>query len=458
MVSFYLQDLPSLALVLGVPDTVKQKLVAWEKSLTSAIGKARRNAHNVEAEEKTIQTTLSVQKAGLSTLMTGSEYKMSSLKRKITNERLRTVSQMREIFQKYIIRRTNKSCIYDLVMPVNPLPDRFTHDFTLEMNGEERRVLDEIRARVVEEVYVLLCLSLGLDLHSLSPSTKEFDIDQIPTRYFFNEYRLAISHTGYKSKSKGHAEVIPEMWKSVEDWRQKRSTKWACIAQLAIALLCNDNGPFPFAMQKTGPDGELVDDYELIIPDAEVNLHARGKLVIYVEFTKLLDLLVTVCFLLFFSSDLVLISSKGLTLEGLSPLVLTGATSVKKRAEALRDFKDPEQNHRLLVLSSIGGAGLNLHEARFMIFAVSVPSVSRSFAEPAHRTTCGPASNRNRSSGASTEGRRLSSAMSTSRIWPGHRTWLCAIRSPSRRSSWSSLSVCPSFPFCISELTVSRLQ
>ena len=62
--------------------------------------------------------------------------------------------------------------------------------------------------------------------------------------------------------------------------------------------------------------------------------------------------------------------SQGLKLEGLEPLVLTGATSVKKRAEALRDFKDPEQNHRLLILSSIGGAGLNLHEARFMIFAV----------------------------------------------------------------------------------------
>ena len=124
--------------------------------------------------------------------------------------------------------------------------------------------------------------------------TKEFDIDQIPTRYFFNEYRLAISHTGYKSKTKGHAEVIPEMWGSVEEWREKCSTKWGCIAELAVALLHNDTGPFPFAKQLFGEDGSPLDDYELVIPDADVDMDARGKLVIYVEFTKLLELLVEV--------------------------------------------------------------------------------------------------------------------------------------------------------------------
>ena len=137
-----------------MPDSVKQKLVAWEKSLTSTIGKARRNAHSIEAEagEDKIQTTLSMQKEGLSTLMAGSKYTMSALERKIARERLRTVGQMRDIFQKYIIRRTNNSRIYDQVTTVNPLPRRFTHDFTLKMNEEEGRVLDAIRARVVEEV------------------------------------------------------------------------------------------------------------------------------------------------------------------------------------------------------------------------------------------------------------------------------------------------------------------
>ena len=132
-------------------------------------------------------------------------------------------------------------------------------------------------------------------LRSLVFSTKEFDIDQIPTRYFFNEYRLAISHTGYKSKTKDRAEVIPEMWGSVEEWQEKRSTKWGCIARLAVALLRNDEGPFPFAKQLYSDSGEPLDDYELVIPDADVDMDACGKLVIYVEFTKLLELLVEVC-------------------------------------------------------------------------------------------------------------------------------------------------------------------
>ena len=91
--------------------------------------------------------------------MAGSKYTMSALERKIACERLRTVGQMRDIFQKYIIRRTNNSRIYDQVTTVNPLPLRLTHDFTLKMNNEERRILDGIRARVVEEVYVSLPLS-----------------------------------------------------------------------------------------------------------------------------------------------------------------------------------------------------------------------------------------------------------------------------------------------------------
>ena len=89
--------------------------------------------------------------------------------------------------------------------------------------------------------------------------------------------------------------MIPELWGSVEEWREKRSTKWGCIAKLAVALLRNDEGPFPFAKQLYGEDGAPLDDYELVIPDADVDMAARGKLVIYVEFTKLLDLLVEVC-------------------------------------------------------------------------------------------------------------------------------------------------------------------
>ena len=112
-------------------------------------------------------------------------------------------------------------------------------------------------------------------------STKEFDIDQIPPRYFFNEYRLCISHTGYKSRSHGSPEVIPEMWTSLADWRENRSTKWANISDLSLALLRNDNGPFPINVKRMSDDGVIADNFELDIPqnvtvDPNAKV-ARGK-------------------------------------------------------------------------------------------------------------------------------------------------------------------------------------
>lgn len=95
---------------------------------------------------------------------------------------------------------------------------------------------------------------------------------------FFNEYRIAISHLGFAFKQEA------PMWKDAEDWRQNRSTKWKIITELIQALLRNDKGPFP-----------EMKDGELFIPDVELDLNARGKVVVYVEFTKTLDHLIQVC-------------------------------------------------------------------------------------------------------------------------------------------------------------------
>ena len=134
-------------------DVVKQQLVAWEKNLSSTIGKVRRAVHNKEVDSDEMQqTTLSAQKVGLSTLMSGDSYNMTKLERKIAEARVSTVNSMRNVFQKYIIRRTNKSIMWDEKTQVNPLPMCTTYDYTLQMNSKEKEVLDAIRARVVEEV------------------------------------------------------------------------------------------------------------------------------------------------------------------------------------------------------------------------------------------------------------------------------------------------------------------
>ena len=67
----------------------------------------------------------------------------------------------------------------------------------------------------------------------------------------------------------------PPMWSSKEDWIKNGSTKWKEICKLTHALLATDEGPYP----------EMVDD-ELVYPEVPPDPNARGKVVIYVEFTK----------------------------------------------------------------------------------------------------------------------------------------------------------------------------
>lgn len=89
------------------------------------------------------------------------------------------------------------------------------------------------------------------------------------------------------------------MWTSLADWRENRSTKWANISDLSLALLRNDDGPFPINVKRMSDDGVIADNFELDIPqNVTVDPNAKGKLIIYVEFTKLIDLLVEVSALL----------------------------------------------------------------------------------------------------------------------------------------------------------------
>lgn len=48
-----------------------------------------------------------------------------------------------------------------------------------------------------------------------------------------------------------------------------------------------------------------------------------------------------------------------------------GEMSQSEREETLKTFKTSDRpEHRILILSSIGAAGLNLHEAQFMVILV----------------------------------------------------------------------------------------
>lgn len=64
-------------------------------------------------------------------------------------------------------------------------------------------------------------------------------------------------------------------------------------------------------------------------------------------------------------------------MHGFHPLLVTGNATPMERVKALEDFKDPNLNERLLILSPIGSAGLNLHEAKHMLILVGFVCVLR---------------------------------------------------------------------------------
>lgn len=140
-------------------DSVKGNLVQWEHLLTGSIAKKRRS-QNDKSNPKKSQVSLEGQKKQLSSLLEGGSYLSSSYEKEIAKERVATVTKMRDIFQKLVIRRTNASKSWDNETEINSLPPLYANDYILEMNETEWKGLEEIRSRVVSEVFVILFLLL----------------------------------------------------------------------------------------------------------------------------------------------------------------------------------------------------------------------------------------------------------------------------------------------------------
>ena len=165
---------------------------------------------------------------------------------------------------------------------------------------------------------------------------------------------------------------LPEVWKTLDDWEKNKSTKWDITLRiLKRCLATDDDAMLPRWEKNNIPplNGELVIPEE---DDFEADPNAKSKTVIYVEFTRPLEWFVPVSIqLLRRFITLIMKTLQLLKLHGFNPLLVTGRESPKDRTKALLDFKDPNLNNRLLVLSPVGSAGLNLHEAKHLIILVS---------------------------------------------------------------------------------------
>lgn len=102
----------------------------------------------------------------------------------------------------------------------------------------------------------------------------------LPTRVFFNEYRLCIGHIGFAFQNQ------PPNWKDKYDWINNRSTKWDCIVKLIHCCLRIDS--------------DDVNDYPINMDDVDrlwkerPDRNAKGKVVLYAEFVRPLQHLINV--------------------------------------------------------------------------------------------------------------------------------------------------------------------
>lgn len=197
------------------------------------------------------------------------------------------------------------------------------------------------------------------------------NISRVGTRGFYLEYRLAL---GYAPESGDVADVTPIL--SLADWEKTKSTKMDACAQICRHLLADDNVPTPFA-----------ENGQLILPTYVMPEHPTrtNRIVIYQEFVSRSQILQNVRFWISNSPSSNGIYQQVLRLYGVESLNIDGKMSFEARANVVKKFCGDDANApRVLIISMVGGHGLNLSKASAMIFLVGPVSSHLSFTSDQH--------------------------------------------------------------------------
>ncbi|KXN81008.1 Nuclear protein STH1/NPS1 [Leucoagaricus sp. SymC.cos] len=157
------------------------------------------------------------------------------------------------------------------------------------------------------------------------------------TKKFYLEYRLAV---GYAKEDP--ADLWPS-FKTLDEWIPRRSTKMDVCAKICAHYLTHDDvGHVSFL------DGEPV----FPSTDADsTNLLKTRRILIYAEFPSMAPLLQNV-----------------LRLYGVESYAINGGVSFEQRDKFVNAFKKEASTACVLILSSVGSAGLNLSIADIVIF------------------------------------------------------------------------------------------
>ncbi|KAL5485573.1 hypothetical protein ACEPAI_6614 [Sanghuangporus weigelae] len=306
------RDLVSMAIALGVDNI--DALIKGEKEVKHHNAKYRK--FNLGEEE------IETRREGAEAFLQGGASEKLALaeedfwRSKKMSFRIQTVQEMRRWMGDIVIRRTATSKRRDGRL-ISGLEPPIIRQFKVEMGREERAGFLDIVKGVND--------NLGESL----------EIWELTTKHFFNEYRMAIGNIGLR------VEGQPDHYRDKDDFEARGGVKWKLIVQLLLAIMKSDEGPFP----------EQKEDGTIHFPEIEANHNSSSKIVIYVEFTKPVPSFVEV-----------------LKFHGITTLECTGSLTVATRNRVLKQFADVRSS-RVLILSSVGSAGLNLHFAQHLIFA-----------------------------------------------------------------------------------------
>ncbi|KAL5476645.1 hypothetical protein ACEPAI_2831 [Sanghuangporus weigelae] len=356
------RDLVSLGLVLGIGDG--DKLLNLEKELRRNLAAIKKRYGKPDVTEKQLSAHLAV---------TGrlEPPKPNTREFEIESKRVECVSKMRELFKDIVIRRSNKS-VDNEGKVIHGLPELSMFYVYVAMGKEERAKFTTIADKTAQKI------------------SRERSTSNLETKAFYAEYRIAVGFSDLPEPGPdGVRPSGPPLWTTRDDWIKGRSVKWSMLTKLVLALLnAEDDEQLPrtdeqgnVVFPKVGglpgefEDPEVTLESELrewedvytkrlagdqlveAISDWPLCSKGKSKIIIYAEYVLTLPYLV-----------------RGLELSGVQCIAAAGSkVHCNHRAwtqmDAISAFKDPEKNYRVLIMTSVGNAGLNLHEARFMIFA-----------------------------------------------------------------------------------------
>lgn len=185
---------------------------------------------------------------------------------------------------------------------------------------------------------------------------------KLTTRGFYIEYRLSVIF------AREHPNARIPHFKTLADWAKMKSTKLDTAARMCQYLLQRDNLPLP---EFTGGDVRFPPSPELLEGETATQ---NTKIVVFSEFPSMCSVLQNVSLEVYVCvTNAPLMCFQVFSLYGIKTLVVNGGMSYEKRASVIKNFRE-NSTHRVLVLSSVGGTGINLAFCRVIIFLVCLPT------------------------------------------------------------------------------------